>query len=252
MLKGIMESVKNIKIEDIETAETFSGIFHIRSEVLEAITEDMKKNGYDKALPVIIWKEKNILIDGHTRLQAARNAGVKEIPAVYTSFDTDDDVMDYIHRIQFSRRNIDDADLIKLIINALPQYEKKYGEGSKAEFLSKRYTGLSVAKAKQTIVVIEKGGKEYIEAVMTGKATIKAAYDKMRDCGQSPKKQKLDNIPVPTHGIVSYDDKGTFYITDEETGQRFKMMKLNKELNLPGIMEKIKAIIQEEMNNKIQ
>lgn len=94
----------------------------------------MRKNGYDDAMPVIIWKEKDVLIDGHTRLRAAKAAGISSIPAVYASFENEESALDYMHRIQFNRRNITDADPIKLIINAIPQYEKGMAKAVKQNF----------------------------------------------------------------------------------------------------------------------
>lgn len=241
---------KTLKIDDIIIAEPFKNLFPIKSETLGAIVADMRKRGYDKLCPVILWKEKDILIDGHTRLEAAKEAGIKEIPVFYASFDTEDEVIDYMNHIQFSRRNIDDAELIKLLIKALPKYEKKYGEGSKAEFLSNRFTGLSEAKAKQAIVVIEKGCQKDIDAIIAEETSIKAVYDKMRNNGQSSPKSNIDKQEIPSRGIISCNDKGTFFITDETNGQKFKLMKIHKELNIEAVKEKIKNIFQEEINNQ--
>lgn len=250
MKEKITGYTKYLKTDEVRISEPFSSIFLVKQEVLTAITENMREHGYDTSCPIIIWKEKDILIDGHTRLEAAKEAGIKEIPVFYASFDAEDDVIDYMNHTQFSRRNIDDAELIKLLIKALPKYEKKYGEGSKAEFLSNRFTGLSEAKAKQAIVVIEKGCQKDIDAIIAEETSIKAVYDKMRNNGQSSPKSNIDKQEIPSRGIISCNDKGTFFITDETNGQKFKLMKIHKELNIEAVKEKIKNIFQEEINNQ--
>ncbi len=81
---------------------------------------------------------------------------------------------DYIHRLQFHRRNIDNSILIKLIIEALPYYEKKYGNGSKADFIMKKFIRLSETKAKQAIIVAENAEQADIIKILHNEATIRA------------------------------------------------------------------------------
>ncbi len=86
---------------------------------------------------------------------------------------------DYIHRLQFHRRNIDNSILIKLIIEALPYYEKKYGNGSKADFIMKKFIRLSETKAKQAIIVAENAEQADIIKILHNEATIRAIYNKI-------------------------------------------------------------------------
>ena len=60
-----------MKRTSIKTKEPFEGLFPVENHILNAVVADMKKNGYDPNFPVIIWKGKNICIDGNTRLMAA-------------------------------------------------------------------------------------------------------------------------------------------------------------------------------------
>jgi hypothetical protein len=75
-----------VKVSDIVIDPEISEIFSIQDKTLEGIREQMEKIGYDKSQPVVIIKGKNILVDGHTRLAAARKAGLEEVPAVEMEF----------------------------------------------------------------------------------------------------------------------------------------------------------------------
>ena len=46
----------------------------------EEIRESIARAGFDKGQPLSLWKDKNLLLDGHTRLAAAKEAGLIEVP----------------------------------------------------------------------------------------------------------------------------------------------------------------------------
>jgi transposase len=46
-----------------------SKIFSVQDKTVEEIAQKMEKAGYDRSQPVVVWKGKNILVDGHTRLK---------------------------------------------------------------------------------------------------------------------------------------------------------------------------------------
>lgn len=242
--------VKMVQTSDIKTSKPFIDLFTINEDVLSSIIENMREKGYDDNQPVIIWKEQDTLIDGHTRLQAAKTVGITSIPAVYASFENEDMVLDYMHRLQFNRRNIGDGDLIRLIINALPKYKKRYGEGSKAEFLIKRFIGLSETKAKQAIIVAEKADEKLIQKIETMELTIRNVYEKLKSDKNTPKQKVtgdfFDHGDEDECRIVRCDDKGAFYFRDYEKKTEMKVFRLPKIINHPRIREKIRLLIEEE------
>lgn len=238
----------NVKVDNINTGEPFVSLFPIREEVLASITGSMNEKGYDANQPIILWKEQNIVIDGHTRLQAAKIAGVETVPVLYASFETEEDVLDYMHRLQFNRRNITDADLIRLIMNALPKYEKKYGEGSKAEFLVKRFTGLSEGKAKKTLFVIENASDIKIRMVEAGQASINEVYRKLNKDKKTPiQKVRTNFFDEDDRQIIRCDEKGVFYFRDYEKKKERKAFVLPKFINRPELRDRIRQVIEEEL-----
>ncbi len=114
-----------VKIEDIQTSDPFKSLFPALADKVAKLTADMKARGYDQAHPVVIWEEKNILLDGHCRVRAAGDAGIDTIPAVFQSFGTEEAAFLYAVRTQCARRNLTDGDIVSLV----QQIDKRYPRG---------------------------------------------------------------------------------------------------------------------------
>lgn len=104
-----------MKLDEIKTGEPFNNIFTIAMDVLEKIQQDMQENGYDRSQPIILWAETGIVVDGHTRLQAAKNLGIEEIPVIEKEFADEDAALTYAIHNQRDRRNLAQADLVRCI-----------------------------------------------------------------------------------------------------------------------------------------
>lgn len=76
----------------------------------------MKKRGFDNSQPLLIWKEREILIDGHTRLKAAQEAGRNHVPVYEKSFESESEALEYTIHLQKDRRNLTDAELYACIL----------------------------------------------------------------------------------------------------------------------------------------
>ena len=94
----------------------FENVYNKDPTVLENMILSMREKGFDSSTPIIVWKEKGILIDGHTRVRAAIAARLACIPYVECSFKDDKEVFAYMGRVQFDRRNSTDADKIRLLL----------------------------------------------------------------------------------------------------------------------------------------
>jgi len=101
-------------INQIETRSPFKDLFMINSIVLQSIEDDMKKYGYDESAPIVVWEEGNVVIDGHTRLQAAKNIGLKEVFVQFGKFD-EGTAMEYAVHNQRDRRNMTDAEILRCV-----------------------------------------------------------------------------------------------------------------------------------------
>ncbi len=99
----------------ITTKEPFSTLFRIRPENLKEVTTDMEENGFDSLEPLLIWKEEDILIDGHTRLEAAKELGIKDVPTKLIPFENELEAIQYSAKRNWNRRNVTKGDKFRLI-----------------------------------------------------------------------------------------------------------------------------------------
>ena len=112
---GVEQVVIKVPVNEITTDPTFQSLLPINQTDLEEITKNMKEHGFEKTKAVCVWKEKGILIDGYTRLTAAKAAGLLEIYKYEKSFETEEDALQYAVEQQLNRRNLNDAGKIILI-----------------------------------------------------------------------------------------------------------------------------------------
>lgn len=75
----------------------------------DAYAELRKKIEEETALiPLIVWKETGILLDGYNRLRAYDELGITSYPIVVLSFGDRDDALQWIINNQLARRNLTD------------------------------------------------------------------------------------------------------------------------------------------------
>ncbi len=106
---------ESMPIEEIGTRRPFKDYFVINPVVLSAIKKDMEDNRYDATTPIILWGDEHVVVDGHTRLQAARDAGLKEVDVCIMDFDSETDALKYMVHCQQDRRNLSDAEIYKIL-----------------------------------------------------------------------------------------------------------------------------------------
>ena len=179
--------VAEMHILDLNTASPFKDIFPIREGVLKEIVADMKTNGYDPAHPIILWAgHRATVVDGHTRLYAAKEAGLIDIPVVAKDFSDEREALEYAIRSQRHRRNLTDAELL----TCLDELDKlgKAGRPGKsasmeANFKGKSATrtaelfGVSRAQVERLRTVKEHAPDEVRDAVSSGRMSVRKAYD---------------------------------------------------------------------------
>jgi ParB family chromosome partitioning protein len=103
---------KPVRIGDIFIDPEISRIFAVQEKTRKEIVRSIGKKGYDKSQPVVLWKGKNILVDGHTRLAAAKEAGLEEIPATEMDFESREDALLYTFERQAVRRNLTASEIL--------------------------------------------------------------------------------------------------------------------------------------------
>ena len=131
-------------LEQIVKAEPFASLFAIRPEVLLAIKADMKDTGFDPSKPVNVWKKPDgtrVLIDGYTRVKAAEELGFMRVTAFEKTFASEAEALAYAIHTQKDRRNLSDAELLRLI-----ELVDRYETGFNTAVASIEATGRSPAR----------------------------------------------------------------------------------------------------------
>jgi hypothetical protein len=162
-----------LRTSDVRIGKDFESLFPINKAVRESIATSMRKNGFDENHPLVLWKEENVLLDGHTRLAASKLVGLKQVPVVFSSFPNLEAALKYARSLQFNRRNLMDSDLfahvLRLDVDGLP------GAGRKQERLA-RLCNISTTRAVRIIKVKKDGTRKQHAEILSGRLSIHAAY----------------------------------------------------------------------------
>ncbi len=185
--------------EEVKTHETFRALFPIRPELLTIIEENMKTWEYDESQPIVLatWEgqDEPVCIDGHTRLQAAKNAGIMEVPVYEQEYSCEEAAIEHAVQLQCHRRNLTDAELFRYmeIIDEryVPQRNENgkfagapNGAAGKSAEATGKLLGISGRKVERGRTVIDHGDPEIVEAVKKGEMSVNKGY------GETQKKRK--------------------------------------------------------------
>lgn len=191
-------------IEDIKTAPPFRELFPIQDAVLERLVWDMRKNGYDPNQPIVLWDcDRPVVIDGHSRLRAARKAGVFNIPTVRRKFADEAAALQYAIGCQQNRRNMRDADILRCItelkILTKPDCaeEKIHVLGHSTQTMA-ALLGISTRKVQRGKAVLRRAPEDVIAAVKAGEITINRAYERLVKPAASPPDKLTDIFKAVT------------------------------------------------------
>ncbi len=182
--------ISTMKVSDVQVEDPFATLFPVSRDTVEAIKIDMASNGYDQAFPVIIWEEKNIIVDGHTRFTAATEIELAEVPVIMRSFMNEDDAILYAFHLQRNRRNLADEDILRCL--QVLDNIKVPGRGAGKDDgpnLTKKETaelrakeiGTSKSKIDKARTVLEHGSDDIKESVNSGDKSINSAFKEVQE-----------------------------------------------------------------------
>ena len=154
----------NLSIDDIFVNERLGRIYPISEEILEKITENMRQNKYDVAEPVTVWKNpatgRYEILDGHTRIKAAKAAGLRTIPCVIKPITDIEVAMEYARHRQRDRRNLTPEELL---FYATEERGTQYGDGGDSERKAKEL-GVSRRTIDNLKFIAKNADKDQLEA----------------------------------------------------------------------------------------
>ena len=106
---------RRVDPKSLVICEPFKDLFPINEKVLDMMTASMQKDGFKGSFPILVWKERSVVIDGHTRLMAALWAGLTEVIVYEQSFADEAAAIKYAKEAQIIRRNLNDAEILMLL-----------------------------------------------------------------------------------------------------------------------------------------
>ena len=180
---------KIVSVDEIIIDPEISKIFKIDEKLLEIITQSIIKDGYDESQPVTLQKGTNILADGHTRLQAAKNAGLTKIPSVYKEFASRDELLFYCYARQSKRRNLSSAEISAVAQLLINKKKAANGDGRTVDAFAEQF-GIGASTLCEAKRVLNEGTPEIIEAVKSGKISNKKAVKMINEMKNPKKKQE--------------------------------------------------------------
>jgi ParB family chromosome partitioning protein len=197
--KGTPEGVTSIPIKEVQTHRDFESLFPINKKVRDSIAQSIRKEGFNEDFPLIIWAEENILIDGHTRLSAAKRAILKKVPVTYKSFPSKQDAINFAVSLQMNRRNLTDADLFSFILTL--DTEDLPGSGRKQDKLA-RVANISVTKAMR-ILKVKKDAPNHLKAqILEGSSSINSIYNKINNNKAQMNSRKKKSPKKPSQSLT--------------------------------------------------
>lgn len=171
----------NLAVEDIFVNEQLGKIYPISDEILEKITENMKQNNYDVAEPVTVWKNPETgryeIIDGHTRIRAAKAAGLRTIPCVVKPITNIEIAMEYARHRQRDRRNLTPEELL---FYATEKREHKHGEGRDSDIKAKEL-GVSRSTIDRLKFIYDNASPDQLEAYKKSEIAAQALEEEIKN-----------------------------------------------------------------------
>ncbi|MCM1321611.1 MAG: hypothetical protein NC041_07055 [Bacteroides sp.] len=244
---GGLKLSKSILIEQIEAHEDFRSLFKIENELLERITDSIKENSFDASQPLHIWVKKeedgtshNYLIDGYTRLQAAKNAGLNTVPYFEHKFENFDEAYKYALGLQVNRRNLESAELLRNVSKLLGTEFIKNTSGKKSEAIAE-VLGVSPRTVAEAISVAKNADEETLAKIDSGEKSVHKAYKESK----AKSKKRIDERAEDS-GIEDFED-----ISDalEETAENpreifVRSRDMSEQYNAPAETESDKRMIE--------
>jgi ParB family chromosome partitioning protein len=208
------ESVSMIDPDTVNTASPFKDLFQVRPTDLANVEADMKANGYDSAHPIIIWAGHNMtVIDGHTRLTAAKKLMFPQIPAIIKTFKDEAEALEYAIKTQRNRRNLTDAELL----NCLTELDKRKKKGPAKSIASRdaipgksaeqtaALLGVSQAKIERLRAVNDHATDEVKEAVKSGKMSANKAYKATMEARHAAKRENREPEQIKPDRLLALE-----------------------------------------------
>lgn len=153
----------------------------------DSLRDNIKKYGIRE--PLVVWKEKNILVDGHNRHDICNELGIKP-DITYYSFADENEAKMFIIENQIIRRNLQPYEKIEVYLKVKDALHKLGIAAKKERGKQKRHntllilaekTGYSHDTVHKALYIAANADEDSKNLLRDGKATINQIYSRLRD-----------------------------------------------------------------------
>jgi protein gp37/ParB-like chromosome segregation protein Spo0J len=182
-----------IRTENLNTDPDLAAVFPIRPHDLDAIAESMTERGYDQAEPIVAWESEAVVVDGHTRLAAAKQAGLDRVYVDERPFEDKRDALEYAIRRQRDRRNLTRQELAGFVARAVETLDRVKPSGQRSDLAqdcarsagkssaeTAERVGVSARTVEMTRTVLASDDEETKAQLRAGQTTVNGAYKAVR------------------------------------------------------------------------
>lgn len=226
--------MRRIRTDRLKTIPLLAGLFPIRPSDRETVAVSMRERGYDPAEPIVVWKGRDLVVDGHTRLAAAREADIEQVCIDERDFEGLRGALEYAIRRQRDRRNLTGKELdgfVARAIEALDSLKPRGGDHgnqhtggkeakaspgafAKSAAATAEQVGVSARTVERARAVLASGDEATRAALLQGRATANGAYRAVKHATAARRDSAPPSpsgpIPLPILGqparIASADD----------------------------------------------
>jgi ParB-like chromosome segregation protein Spo0J len=203
------------RIRDIKTLPAIRCLWGDRKPMVERLAADMRERGFDEAFPVVVWGSR--LVDGHTRVAAAKAAGLEDVYAVMHEFADEDAALRYAIHCQRDRRNLSEAEILRCVQEldkrktkaeaGAMAHEQTAGAASSGPSSEETAAaiGTSSTKVEKARTVLDHATPEVRAAVDAGDLSINAAYNATQAARKPPAPEpEPEAPPKPVDKLADY------------------------------------------------
>lgn len=185
-IKGLFsrtDKVKMMKVSDLKIDPEYKALYAQEEEKVHNIAKNMKAYGYDKSQPIIIQADGTV-VDGHSRLMAAIEAGLTEVAVIIKEFESRNDVLLYMEHLQLDRRNLTEAE--KMIhFEKLQQFKAQAKAEGKdvTEFSDEaiaKQLDISPRQVQKMKEIEKKATPEQLESIRKGETTLNQVHKEIK------------------------------------------------------------------------
>jgi ParB-like chromosome segregation protein Spo0J len=235
----------NMNLGDLLLEEPFKSFFPIRDDIKNAIKSHMLEHGYDDSKPIDVWKRSSqdgfeyVLVDGFTRVTAAKEIGKLTVTAYLHNFVDADEAQAYAIHTQRDRRNMTDAE----IMSALSVIDKKVTGGGNGELpiITAQRTAKEIGTSARKIERARKvaSDPEMAAAVKRGEISINRGYNEIRA------KEKQASEPSGAEAPSLYDQEEQAEMIGEEGANK-------NPIEISSIAERVRANLGVEVKLSVE